>query len=535
MLAILAGTPLHADPTPRGSVPVIAGIAMVGPADGQPMPFSDRRRIVLDFPPPGSLPVLGAELDQPAHSLLRQLVATGRAAGNWGDVYENRDRGHSELPDVHHPQITRIRYSDAARKAGLDYGLSGPFVFDAPLIGNSSTAMTGGLHWRSLPRMALTQGRGVWTLYQNYLAGQIHVYPEHRDHDPQIGDLLPANTPYMLISQGSSGSDLGHLQALAMILAALRPETKAFLRENNLLAPAVQMIYRRTRAPVRSRGAYLSGIAHPTVFDGKDINLAHLVRLANALTPETVPPMVRLSVESEYEAREGFDFFGEGLDERLFDTPSAIARIWRSHVYSRVMTVSAAATQDPNGRPLTFIWVLLRGDPGRVRIEPLDPEGRRARITMQWQNPRMTAGNPGIVSNRIDIGVFANNGVHDSAPAFISVMLPHHQTRRYAPGPDGAMRIESIDRSVAPGSYADPLLFPRADWRDDYRYGADGTFLGWDRHRAGEVVRFTAEGLRLGPDGETVPVRHVVETAGDGVPRIVERERRAMGPGAAGE
>jgi len=131
-----------------------------------------------------------------------------------------------------------------------------------------------------------------------------------------------------------------------------------FLQETGLLAPAVQMVYRRGRAPVRSRGAYFSGIAHPTAFAGSEIDLAKMVRLANSLTPDTVPPMVRLKVEEENAAREGVDFFGEGLSERLFDTPSAIARVWRSSAPRREMIVSAAATEDPNGHPLRFIWAL---------------------------------------------------------------------------------------------------------------------------------------------------------------------------------
>jgi len=517
-------------------LPVVAGTVVVGPGDGQSLAFSERRRINPGFPPSTAVPVLGAGLDGPGHALLRRLVATGQAAGNHGDLYENRDRGHSELPAADHPQLARVHYDAAARKAGLDYGLSGPFVFDAPLIGNSSTALKAGLFWRSLPRLALTAdaGRGVWPHYQNYLAGQVHVYPEHRDHDPETGDLLPANTPYMLISQGSSGSDRVHLQALAMILAAFRPDTKAFLQETGLLAPAVQMVYRRGRAPVRSRGAYFSGIAHPTAFAGSEIDLAKMVRLANSLTPDTVPPMVRLKVEEENAAREGVDFFGEGLSKRLFDTPSAIARVWRSSAPRREMIVSAAATEDPNGHPLRFIWALLRGDPGRVQIEPLDPEGRRARIRIDWQNPRPVPGNAAILSSRLDIGVFAHNGHSDSAPAFVSILLPWHESREYGTGPDGSLRIEALDRGMAPKRYVDPLLFPRAEWRDFYRYGKDGSLLGWERQMPdGGTRRFTPEGKMLAEDGTPVAVRHAIERGEDDVPRVVLDPGPQPAPGAA--
>lgn len=468
-------------------------------------------------------PVLGPDKTGPAHQMLRRLVATGQAAGNVGDLYENRDRGHSRLPAKDHPQLTRVFYDDALRIQGLDYGLGLTMLFDAPLIGNSSTAQTGGPLWRSLPRLALTTPGGPQRLFQNYAAGQIHVYPEHRDHDPERGDLIPANTPYMLISQGSSGSDRAHLEALAMILAAFRPDTKAFLKQSGLIAPTVQMVYRRARAGVRSRAAYLSGSAHPTAFRASDIDLVRMVGLANAIPPGAVPPMVRLQVLEETGAREGVDYFGEGLSERLFDTPSAIARIWRSRAGRRSMLVSAADTADPNGRPLRFDWVLLRGDPDAVRITPLTPDGRYAQIVIAWQEARPAPGTPGILSSRVDIGVFANNGAHDSAPAFVSVLLPRHERRDYETGPDDALRVLRIDRGRNAAAYADPLLFPATPWEDRYEYDALGEPAGWMRVRPGGVTRYDAQGARMRKgNGVAGPVRYPVDREKSGRLRLTE-------------
>ena len=61
--------------------------------------------------------------------------------------------------------------------------------------------------WRSLPRAALTDTTQVANLFQEYAANQIYVYPAHEDYGRSHGDLITANTPYMLISVGSSGSD----------------------------------------------------------------------------------------------------------------------------------------------------------------------------------------------------------------------------------------------------------------------------------------------------------------------------------------
>jgi len=495
------------------------GVVQITPENTLSLLSGDRGLVRVVFPKsdiPVLVPVLGPRQNQTGHQLLRRLYAAGKAAGNGGDLYENRDRAHSRLPPEAHPQLTHVVYSDSFKARNLDYGAAVRMIFDAPSIGNSSTALSSGPLWRSLPRMMLTMSNetghktGPQYLYQNYGAGQIHVYPEHRDHDPEHGDVLPANTPYYLISKGSSGSDRAHLEALAMILAALRPDTKAALRQTGLIAPTVQMIYRRARVGVRSRAAYLSGAAHPSVFDARDIDLVRMVGLANAIAPDSVPPAVRLQMIRDMTARKGVDYFGQGLSEVLFDTPSAIARVWRSRAGQRHMVVSAAGTRDPNGRKLHFDWVLLRGDPARVRITPLGSDGRHARIDLDWQDPGTAPGTPDITSSRIDIGVFANNGVYDSAPAFISVLLPHHETRRYETGPDGGLRVVSIDRGAKDRPYGDPLIFPRMFWRDDYHYDDAGRFTGWTRTRS--------EGDPDRADGYDVAGRRLLMRNAQGIP-----------------
>ncbi|MCK8465082.1 hypothetical protein MUY35_14585 [Aliiroseovarius sp. S1339] len=475
-----------AEETSPQPVVVNGGVAYVAPVHLPPPPLATRPTVQVTFPNLKNAPVLGRHKELPGHKLLAQLVARGAAAGNRGDLYENRDRGHSRLKLAGHPQLTELLYHPLLRDQNIDYGPAVGLLFDAPVIGNSSTALTRGPFTRSLPRLVLTGmaggglGDGAEALYQNYVTGQIHVYPSYRDHEPGGTDMFPANTPYYIISQGSSGSDQPHLEALAMILAAFRPTTKARLMEAGLLAPTVQMVFRRSRDQVSSRGDYRAAIAHPTVFPSRGLNLGRMVALANTIKPEDIPPMVRLSVLSEPVAQPGVEMFGDGLSERLFDTPSAIARIWRSHRFEREMVLSVEDTKDPNDRPLTFDWVLLRGDGRQVDIDVLDEAGTSARITLGWQGANVVAGSPDMSSTRVDIAVIANNGVHDSAPAFLSVQLPGHETRHYAPGPDARMRITRLVRTPRDGAVYDPLLFPRTEWADDFTYdGADMT--GWRR------------------------------------------------------
>ena len=512
-------------PLADGTAPVGAGNTAWDPATG----WLEARFAVGA---PASPRVLGRQRGDNAYDHLRDLFDRGRAAGNAGDLYDNRDRGHSRLPPQNHPQLSATVYDAAAREADVDYGLADRIRFDRPTIGNSSTAVTAGPFWRSLARDALTRpdGGGPLRLSQDYASNRIYVYPSHKDYGAESGDLFPANTPYVLVSEGSSRSDQPFLEALAMILAAFRPETKARLVETGLLAPTVQYVFRRSQRSVLSREAYMSGAAHPSVFPAYEIGLARMVSLANAILPDDIPPMVRIRMLEETEPVEGVDFFGEGLSETFFDTPAAIGRIWRGKDYRRTYLVSAEETVDPNGRPLSFEWRLLRGDPDRVRITPLDG-GARARVEVDWQEPRPIGEENPIRSARVDVGVFANNGVHDSAPAILSVLLPAHETRRYEPGPDGAMRIVAIDHAdpAKAGVYADPMLMARADWRDDYRYDADGALVGWTRSRPDrDPESFRADGARTFGDAAEAVAYPLARAPGGRL--LVEERSAATGP-----
>ena len=487
------------------------GIALVSGANTRWDPATERLRAGFAFPARAEGAVV-ANQGTAATDILREHFKRGRAAGNLGDLYDNRDRGHSALDPKAHPQLARTAYSGAARAADIDYGLNDRILFNAPTLGNSSTAITTGALWRSLPRAALTQadGAGPLRLWQNASANALYVYPAHKDYGPEGGDLFPANTPYLLVSHGSSGSDKPFLAAVAMIYAAYRPETKARLEAEGLIVPTTQMVFRRSLRSVRSRAAYFSAAAHPAAFEGYDINEALMVSLAQSIEPGAIPPQVRIRVTSEDLGAEGLDFFGEGLEEQLFDTPAAIARIWRSRAFTREITLDAGETADPNGRPLTFDWKLLAGDPAKVRITPA-PDGRSARVALDWHEPFPISKDNPVLTHRVDIGVFANNGAHDSAPAILSVFFPPDEARLYETGPDGRNRIARIDHRGRPKAYADPMLLPRADFSDDYLYAEDGAALGWIRSWGdGTSEAFDAEGRRQGPEGPeevTYPLR----------------------------
>ena len=453
--------------------------------------------------------------------LLREWFEEGTAAGNRGDFYDNHDGDHSNMNFRGFPQLTRIEYGEALRKRGLHNGLQRHFIFSGVTLGNSSTAITGGRNWRSQARFALTQPNGATRLALHYLRNHLYFYPEHKDHDAGRngknggghGDVFPANVPYIVVSQGSSGSDRAFMNAFAAMLAALRPETKQVLVRSPLLMPTLQQVFRRSNRNVESDEDYFTGKAHPTVFKAEHLDPETMVRRVHELRPDSLPPLAQFKVTKEDAPVLGQDFFDFRPHQRLFDTPCAAARVYKSSASSLRFTLDARSSRDFAGRPLSYRWKVLRGDDERITIEKQDANGSLVEITIPWHERRPVLPGSAMESNRVDIGLFAGNADHWSAPAFFSVYFPDNQKRVY----DDRDRILSIDYSL--GNYVDPLIDTPREWQDKYRYEDNGSLLGWTRYRKGKVdeQEFTAGGLLVvaknndGSPAETTSVRYLVQ------------------------
>ncbi|MCC6508941.1 MAG: hypothetical protein IT423_07530 [Pirellulaceae bacterium] len=398
------------------------------------------------------------------------------------------------------------------------------------VLGNSSTALTGSAFWRSMPRLILNSQGGAELLTQHYMNNHIYVYPEHRDHDPGHdesagwGDVYTANTPFYFISQGSSGSDQPFLEALAATLAAFQPDTKLRLKQTGLMASTLQMILRRCNQPIKSDEDYLSGLAHPTVFDGTQVDPTRMVQMAQDMKATEVPPVTILKLQHEKLGDPQRDYFDSMPSEVALTTPFAIARICNSTQYWREMVVTPAGSADVNKRPLSYKWVLLRGDPDRVSMEPVasDPAARRLKIGYHPRRPVQSGS--ALESNRVDIGVFAFNGVYYSAPAFISFYFPDNEVRVY----DDQQRIASVDYASAGKNYVDPSVVAERNWRDEYHYDQQGSLSGWTRIRGDQKEEFNADGQLLvgnqdGKPPQAVKVVYQRSNYPDGRPYISQK------------
>lgn len=404
-----------------------------------------------ETPPPPAKPITADK--GPIGELLRKWAAEGTAAGNVDDWYDNRDRGHSRLDVSPYPQLQVIEYSEGDRKTNRDWALQ-TAVRPGTVFGNSSTSAgptTGG----SNPRMAYAARGGIAFLYGAYRKNNLYLYPAHHDHHPGhngmplaagsfYGDLFPTNTPYFIISQGSSGTDQPFMKAVAFTLAAFRPEVKSKLVAEGMLMPAIQMIFRMCTKQVSAPADYLTGKAHPPVFRGDQVDALKMVRMAHDIELKTLPPLATIRIVEEDSAESGRDYFEPVLTEALADSPCAIARVYRAMAPARRVILSAADSIDINRLPLTYHWVVLRGDPARVKIQPRDKAGSSAEIIIPYHDRAPIAPGEAMESNRVDIGVFVHNGTHYSPPAFFTSLTLDNEARTY----DGEGRLIEVGYSM---------------------------------------------------------------------------------------
>lgn len=376
----------------------------------------------------------------PAGDLLRKWWKEKTASGNQGDWYENRDEAHSPLDVKPYPQLKVYTFTETERKNRENWAAA-RVVRNQVTFGNSSTSAPPTLGG-SNPRQYYVAARGLQLLHDQYVGNNLYIYPEHLDHDPGhngpgagqaggYGDLYPTNTPYLITSQGSSYTDQPFMKAIPLVLAAFRPEVKKKLIESGLLMPTIQWIFRSSNKHLKSRDDYLTGLAHPSVFEGAWVDELAMVQAAHDLKETEIPPLVKLKVMKETSYQSGRDFFDPVPGEKLGTTPCVIARVFRAGEQSRKMVVSAAETKDPNGKPLQFHWVLLRGDPERVVFHPTNTNQTEYEIEVKWQPRRPVLPGSLMESNRVDIGVIAHNGSHYTAPSFITWFFLDNEDRSY--------------------------------------------------------------------------------------------------------
>jgi YD repeat-containing protein len=433
----------------------------------------------------------------PEAHLLRAWLQAGTASGCSGVLYANRDNNTQPVDAGRFPGLLRLAYSDEMTQRSLHIGMPNTLFSDEtesallPVIGHSSMGYLNSPFWRSQPR-ALSGDPRQLTLQSVLLLGnQLFFYPAYGDYDPVAGDLFPANTPYCFAVAGSNGAERPFVEAALAALAAMRPETRAELSRTGMLMPTLQMLFRASQRTGAARDDYLTGLAHPPAFLPANLNVERLVGLAHALTTNGLPPVVALALLRETKMVPDRDFFDTVKTEHLFDSPFALARVFRGAARTRTYDVLARCKRSD----ARLRWVVLQGDPDQVTFSPCPTNASLVTVTVAYHEPFAAplGGGRTIPTSRVDIGVIAETPAGFSLPAILSVAFLTNERRVYAE--DG--RILSIDYTRRREGYCDPLLTSARNWKDTYRYDAQGNLTGWTRRRGLAEERFTAFGHKV--------------------------------------
>ena len=355
----------------------------------------------------GGTVTLGAEnlgWDRSAGCLVANVELTGTDGANAGDLYFNRDAGHSVLKIREFPGLTQVKLDAEGHAKGLDVDFPNT-LFPCPVFGNCSRAMTQGPYWRSLPRaMVTTMAARMPLYYRFYRSNQVWVFPAVNDCEPlgSHGDVFASVTPYCLVTQGRSWSDLPYLKAALEVSAALPRDVKREAVARGLLAPTVQLLVRRALKGVESEADYLSAKAHPTAFPANGLDLARLRASARALTVETLPPLALVAgaggSKSAYESK---------MPELTYASPCAWAFVLRGPESERTFVLKVAGGDD-------YAAVPVHGDPAAAKVERLAADGFKVTVDRTKLTP----------TNRLDIAVFAKGKATSwGAPSFVSFAI----------------------------------------------------------------------------------------------------------------
>ena len=350
---------------------------------------------------------------------LTALSAQGTIAGFEYLNYDNRDGYHTKLVVENFPGLNSIQTGHGFGHWSL-YGDSEsvPWDIDSAVIGNASLCsylVDYNNECASLTRAVLTTNNRASGLNDLYKLNTVYWHPEHHDHDydSEATDKLWFMIPWLPLSYGSSHSEMDEIGKFLNTAAAFKPQVRDVIMKNGLLAPTLQMIFRRTR--VSSEQDYLSYKAHPNSFTNLD-NQLDMVRMAYQINTTDIPPMVSMAVVEETYSTVDIN---DG-----FTTSTAIARTRSDSTGSKKITVSAEGSYDINDKALTFHWAILRGLESEIIIKPLNANSSIVEIEFLHTGERdvSSAGDTfsSIKSKLSVVGVFVNNGTYYSAPGFVT-------------------------------------------------------------------------------------------------------------------
>ena len=335
-------------------------------------------------------------------------MAKGTVLDNTGDLYMNRDGGHSPNgPEAlksflaRHPGLTEVRLDSEGRNRHMDLNFPN-IVFPYPVFGNSSMAFTDHKFWRSIPRAAMTVRQYQLAFAQKmYLSNQLWVFPSNQDTAPvgTNGDCFASIAPYWLVSAGRSFSDLPLVDAALYASAAFKKDVKAHLVNSGLLAPTIMTLMRKSLGVVTSEDEYTSSRAHMTAIPPNLVNTNRLVKAAKELTIAAIPPLAVIRVETPPLKEPPVQ------PELLYATAFSVSYILRSEEPVRTFRIKALGSRE-------YRFVQTHGKDVKAEIRQIAADTAEITLPIAGLSP----------VNRVDIAVFGRNpGTGWGAPSYLSI------------------------------------------------------------------------------------------------------------------
>ena len=373
---------------------------------------------------------LAWDFDAGAFDAKMKLAPTGNNLQYEGELYMNRDSGHSMLTVTNYPGLTQVKLDAEGRKKGMDLDFPN-MIFPYPTYGNASRGWTQGPYWRSLPRALMTIESGrMKTMQKLYLSNQIWVFPAVHDYDfantNYFGDVFASQSPYWITTEGISWSDQYYLKAALAASGAMRSDVKADLIRRKLFAPTVITLIRKSLKKVKKPEDYLTAAAHPTAMPPGGIDMAKLKKLASEVKSSAVPPLAMVtSVVPGKGAGE------TAWPELTFATICSWGFVLRAEAIEREFTIKVAGAAQ-------YAFAVVHGNPEAAKVVQTAPDAAVVMI----DKTKMS------VFERVDVAVFGkNSGTDWGAPSYISFAVVDSEARYSDPAltPLGAPKEEDGD------------------------------------------------------------------------------------------
>lgn len=313
--------------------------------------------------------------------------------------YENRDLLHSNAQNFENTiQLTTSQTSYAINVMEA-YG-------NGIVISNSSTATTASEDRGSNTRTP-DRNLGWWhSIREAWQMGLIQFFPEHQDYD--VIDWFKLNQPYVITTQGSSGSELGEVDRCRQIVLALRPEVRDWLIANKRVGDVVSYLMRANQS------GYLDPMCHRVVVNGRDANQSDL-DLSTSITLDTIPPRLKIKVIS--------DSLAVGTVQQLRDSSTIRTDEVAGFRRSTTASIRTIVVELESDKPCEFHWIKTQGE---STITYQNPERSRATITIPLQGNFDVIKPDGstLESNRVEVIAVAYDGTHYSSPVFVTEYFP---------------------------------------------------------------------------------------------------------------